>query len=292
MTFYGTSAAEGIPSPFCRCRVCENARTVRGKEIRRRSMLRLSDTLCIDMGADALQLAIEFGDFYDLRHVLVTHTHEDHFAHMIPYVLALSAQQPPEPLNFYFTDRAFRYVDFMRDNSPIIKGLTQTLEQQGVVAFHRLEFYQTSKIGGMSVLPLKGSHRGNVDELSANYLIEMPSGRRLFYGLDTGWYLDETFESLENADISVFVGECSHGINPDRERHPKIHMDAHSNILLLEKLLAIGAISPDTRVYITHISHTSTHEELTAFFNDVDLPFKTPITVAYDGLTGPDGYGL
>ena len=33
MQFLGTGAAEGIPSPFCRCRVCENARKVKGKEI-------------------------------------------------------------------------------------------------------------------------------------------------------------------------------------------------------------------------------------------------------------------
>ena len=32
MRFMGTGAGEGVPTPFCRCRVCEHARKVGGKE--------------------------------------------------------------------------------------------------------------------------------------------------------------------------------------------------------------------------------------------------------------------
>ena len=48
LVFYGTSAAEGIPSPFCSCSVCENAAGSR-KEIRRRSMFRINEEVCIDL---------------------------------------------------------------------------------------------------------------------------------------------------------------------------------------------------------------------------------------------------
>ena len=41
MRFWGTSAGGAIPSPFCRCEVCENARKVGGKEIRLRSAFRI-----------------------------------------------------------------------------------------------------------------------------------------------------------------------------------------------------------------------------------------------------------
>ena len=46
--FYGTGAAEGIPDPFCRCPVCENARKKGGKEIRHRTMFRVNEELCIE----------------------------------------------------------------------------------------------------------------------------------------------------------------------------------------------------------------------------------------------------
>ena len=32
MIFLGTGASEGIPNPFCRCRICETARKMGGKE--------------------------------------------------------------------------------------------------------------------------------------------------------------------------------------------------------------------------------------------------------------------
>ena len=54
MRFYGTSAAEAIPNPFCSCYLCENARKMGGKDVRHRSMFRIDEETCDDMGGDAL----------------------------------------------------------------------------------------------------------------------------------------------------------------------------------------------------------------------------------------------
>ena len=81
LVFYGTGAAEAIPSPFCSCRVCRFAREHGGREERARSMLRVSDELSLDLGPDAVLRAMRFGDLTKLRHVLVTHTHLDHFSY-------------------------------------------------------------------------------------------------------------------------------------------------------------------------------------------------------------------
>ena len=35
--FYGTGAAEGVPSPFCDCPMCNYAREHGGKDVRKRS---------------------------------------------------------------------------------------------------------------------------------------------------------------------------------------------------------------------------------------------------------------
>ena len=284
MKFYGTSAAQGTPSPFCRCEGCENARKTGGKEIRRRSMFRLSEHISLDLGADASQLAIEFGDFYALQHVLVTHTHEDHLAHMMMNIRNMSTVITPEPLNFYFTDKAYDIVDFYRNSAPIIKGRTAELEERGIVAFHRLEFGQSYKIDDITVKPFKGNHKGNMKENCANYLIDLPCGKRLFYGLDTGWYLDETFAALENAQIDIFIGECTFGLKADRERHPDNHMDAASDMLLFDELIARRAVTPQTKVYLTHINHFSSHADLEAFFAVAKTPFDSPVTIAYDGM--------
>jgi len=80
MRFWGTGAGEGIPTPFCRCRVCEYARTNKGKDLRTRSSFRIDDKVMIDIGADFLAQSIMYlEDTFDVSHVLYTHTHHDHF---------------------------------------------------------------------------------------------------------------------------------------------------------------------------------------------------------------------
>ena len=46
--FYGTGAAEGVPSPFCDCPMCNYAREHGGKDVRKRSCFRLGRNIMID----------------------------------------------------------------------------------------------------------------------------------------------------------------------------------------------------------------------------------------------------
>lgn len=283
MRFYGTSAAEGIPNPFCSCSVCTNARQKGGAEIRRRSTFRINEQVTIDMGADSFQEAIEYGDFTKLEHVLVSHTHEDHFNYMMMNVRNMAIERLQEPLHYYLTDRAFDIIDFYRQSRPIMKGLTSALEEQGVIAFHKLEFNQPVVVAGMEVTALRGNHRGNMGEDCANYLVKLENGKKVYYGVDTGWYLPETFAALEQAALDVLISECTFGLTTGRGQHPDGHLDAYSCLELFHKLLEQGTIHSGTQIYVTHINHfTSTHADLVEWFAKQDFPCK--ITVAYDGM--------
>lgn len=284
MIFYGTSAAEGIPSPFCSCDVCENARKVGGKEIRTRTMFRIDDEHSIDLGADSYCQALKYGDLTKLKHVLVTHTHEDHFDFMMFNVRKMARVRPAEPLHYYLTDKAYDMVDFYCSNRPILKGTMQQLIDDGVVAFHKLEFLQTYKIGQLTVTPLRGSHFGNMGENAANYLIELPDGRKLYYGLDTGAYYDETYDYLKGQKLDILISECTFGLTTGRE--PEGHLDAFSCMDTFARLYALEAITDQTQIYLTHINHyTSTHAQLVDWFAKQSTPY--PITVTYDGFVVP-----
>ncbi|MGI5958153.1 MAG: MBL fold metallo-hydrolase [Massiliimalia sp.] len=286
LTFYGTGAAEGIPSPFCSCPVCEHARKVGGKEIRRRTMFRISETACIDLGADAFAQSLEYGDFIHLHHVLVTHTHEDHLDQMMMNVRNMATCREQEPLHYYFTDKAYDIVTFYKESEPIIKGMTTQLEQKGIVAFHRLEYGKTYEIDGMKVTPLRGNHFGNMGENAANYLVELPSGVKFYYGLDTGWYLPETLEALKGQKLDFLISECTFGLTP-REPHPGGHLDAASCRELFPILLEQGTLTDQSRIYLAHINHyTSNHQELCEFFEN--WKFTCPITVCWDGFEIPE----
>ena len=84
LRFWGTSAGEGTPTPFCECDICRTARAVGGPELRLRSSFRIDEETMLDIGADFNAAALKMGEtLFGLKNVLYTHTHEDHFNYMM-----------------------------------------------------------------------------------------------------------------------------------------------------------------------------------------------------------------
>ena len=278
--FLGTSAAEGVPAPFCNCPTCKHARRVGGKEIRLRSCFRLTDTVMIDLGADAVMQAMRYGELSAVNHVLVTHTHDDH---LNPHMLmeAMWSRDHRETLHYYFTDKAYEIVEHWRASPWILKGKVKEFEEMGYVAFHRLEFGKRIELEGMGITPFRGNHLGNVGEHSAMYLVELPDGRALFYGLDSGTYFPETLQALSRHRIDIYISENSVGAAKDRQPHP-----AHLRLVdvkeLADQLFAQGTLQENSILYLTHINHGSSHEENLQAVEELRFPIKT--VVAYDGL--------
>lgn len=283
MKFYGTGAAEGLPSPFCGCFLCEYARKHGGRDVRMRSMFRLSDEICIDMGPDAFAQAALYGDLKQVEHVLITHTHPDHFSYEMMEVRRMATLRREGPLHYYLTGDAGKIVKRYRDSDYILGGTFRRLEENGVVQFHYLEYGTTYRIGDMEVTPLKGNHFGDMKENAANYLIRMADGKVLYYGCDTGPYLEETFEALAHTHIDIMISECTYGGGEDTYPNPG-HLSYSACVKVFSRLLEQGTIDTDTRVYLTHINHChqADHETLQRMFDESGLPVAC--TVAYDGM--------
>ena len=80
ITFLGTAAATACPLVFCRCRACQSAWALGGRDMRRRSSVLIGDDLLIDLGPDLMSAAFAFGvDVSRVRWWLQTHSHSDHF---------------------------------------------------------------------------------------------------------------------------------------------------------------------------------------------------------------------
>ena len=78
--FMGTAGSEGIPNPFCNCKVCENARKNKGKDERTRASVMVDDCMQIDMSPEwSYQLKREGLTARNVHATLFTHTHPDHF---------------------------------------------------------------------------------------------------------------------------------------------------------------------------------------------------------------------
>lgn len=281
--FWGTGAAEGVPAPFCRCDVCEEARAKGGRYIRRRSCFRVSDELMIDLGADAVCQSMLFGEISKVNHVLVTHTHDDH---LNPHMLmeAMWSKLWREPLHYYFTDRAFEMVEHWRNNPWILKGQLCEWEEQGLVVFHQLEYGKRYTIGEIDVIPLRGNHKGNVGENTALYLLFLPNGKTLFYGLDSGSYFPETLEALAQCHVDDFVAESAYGLGNSLYKIDNQHQSFDELRILADRLVAQGTLDQNSRFIISHVNHNNGNSYDALVQKIEELQFPVPAMMAYDGL--------
>lgn len=278
--FYGTSAAEGIPAPFCRCGVCEQARKKKGVYQRKRTCFRLSDSVMVDLGADAVSQCMEWGDINKVNHVLVTHTHDDHLnPHMIMEAF-WAKKDRNAPLHYYFTDKAFEIVEQWRKNTWILKGMVPRFEAEGVVEFHQLRYGERTTIDGIGVTPFRGNHTGNIGENTALYLLELPDGRNLFYGLDSGVYFPETIHALRAHRIDLFISEATCGMQ--LKRAGNTHMNLEDACDVARALYAQGTLHEKSVIYLTHINHSTGHDEMVKGAEKLPFPVRTLIT--YDGM--------
>ncbi len=271
LRFWGTSGGTGVPSPFCKCAVCENARKVGGKEFRSRSAFRVNEKVMIDIGEDFVATSAKLkDDLYDVEHFLFTHVHNDHFNERLFWSRKIGANMPKHTLNIYFSEEAF---DYIMDKY----GSTEN------VNFIRLEYGKVYHIDELDVIALKGMHSTQVEKYSANYLIKLKDGRMLYYGVDSGYYIDETFDFLKNYKLDIFISECTYPRERPIEESVPNHMDVSRCVENMDKLYENGTIDSDTLIYITHIDcRGMNHAQLEEYFSALKRNYS--VNVAYDGL--------
>lgn len=295
MRFWGTSAGGAIPSPFCRCEVCENARKVGGKEIRLRSAFRIDKKIMIDIGGDFIAQAIRLNDdLYDIEHFLFTHPHEDHFNYLMFWLRNNAALKHPEkPMNVYFTGDSYNILDKFLYSTPVIIDKDADYLSEKNVKFVKLEFGKWYKIDNIEIMPLKGKHGTTVTENAANYLVKLKNGKLMYYALDSGYYHEETFDILKNYKLDILIGECTfpreNPKRPDGEYACPVHMDLISCVDTLDRLFENGTIDEKTDIYLTHIEAKGlNHAELEEYFAKLDRKYSAKI--AYDGLSIDEQY--
>lgn len=287
LLFLGTGASEGIPDAFCRCPLCEQARLEGGLRVRTRSAFRLDERVQIDLGPDSNWQAVRCGvDFYNLEHVLYTHTHDDHLSMDPLYLRRMAEVRGEQPLNLYLVGEAYGILDCWKRYEQVLGSdevITELLDRD-LVRIHPLAYHQWYDIGTYRVLAMRGSHRGMVEPNAANYLIQLPDGRTLYYGCDTGVYPEETFAALAHCHVDILISECTFGNAQGRPTDGGGHLDVASCERVLQRLLNQGTLTEHSTVYLTHLNH---HHSFVA--EDFEAYFQKhfagcPVICAYDGL--------
>jgi phosphoribosyl 1,2-cyclic phosphate phosphodiesterase len=263
LRYLGTAAAEGWPGMFCLCEKCRRARELGGKDIRTRSQAIVDDRLLIDFPPDSYFHMIRDGiDLPRIEHVLITHTHNDHFAYReLEYKNDVYTRGDIRPLNVYGNDAVRRCIE------------TLPKDRNTNIACHELREFETVMIDGYSVTALLALH--NRKEKCFIYLIEK-EGKRLLYAHDTGLFPKETCDFIASRHLDFISLDCTMLALPDGNNHMGIG-DARE---MKGRLIAMGCADERTRFAISHFSHTG--KLLHAEIEDIVGP--EGFIVAYDGL--------
>lgn len=262
LKYLGTAAAEGIPAVFCNCEMCRYARQTGGKEIRTRSGAIVDGVLKLDFPADAYMQSLLYGlDYSSLNHILITHTHPDHYQ---PEELCnrrhpfSQKKNTEEPLTVYGNQRAY--------------DLIKAYLEEGVLEFKIVKAYKPVQIMDYTVTPLPAIHAFN--ENAFFYLIEK-NGQALLYCHDTDEFTEEHLDFLKDKHLDMVSLDCTNGV---LEMDYVGHMGISDNLRMREKLTAIGAADEKTVFIANHFSHNGAAPY-------EDMKARLPgFLVSYDGM--------
>ena len=273
-TLLGTGACQGIPAPFCTCSLCTYAREKMGKERRRRFSMIINNELLIDFGPDTMNALRYYNiDETKIKHLCVTHSHQDHFQ---PLDLLWRVKMPTLPLDFISNCAVKKRYDdlYVEENSKYGPEISDNINWIEAVPGREIV------VGNYRIMPVHATHM-LTKECAINYMVTAPDGKKIIVLCDTGWWEDASFEFVRGAMADAAVIELACGIHPGEDEKRHYHLGSKAAFEFIDKLKSQKSLKADAKCCTAHISHvpevTQTgYEEYFA---------GSEITAGYDGLT-------
>lgn len=268
----GTSACEGIPSLFCNCEVCQQARKLKGKEIRTRSQLIIDDCMIIDYPVDTYMHALHHEiDLSAIKYMLFTHSHSDHFygKEFCLRGLCYASNIKEEILSMFMGKDV--YKKFEEETAEEMSE-----EVLSSYKFNILNSYDVVKAGNYKITVLPAEH--SLPE-SFLYLIES-NGKTYFHCYDTGYPYEEVLEYFKENDVKIdcVLMDCTMG--SWKQGKNRGHMGFEDCVELKNELIQNKTCTEKTKFVLTHFSHYG--KMLHMDYENVAK--EKGLIIAYDGM--------
>ena len=279
LTFLGTAAANAFPEAFCSCSNCENARTLGGRSLRKRSAALIDDELLIDLGPDIMSASNQHQrPLTRVRYCLQTHPHADHLdtSHFLSRSPDYGTKGAPR-LHFYASAPSLRAAAKLleRDFTPA-SFLDPKIGDLLNLTLHTVKAFQPFQAGRYTVTPFPASHDPEMESLL--YAVEA-DGRTLFYGTDTDTLSEEVWEGFHRFKLKFDLMILDHTYGPDENGGD--HLGAKKFIEHAKRMRAEGLLAEGARLLATHIAH----EGNPPYPDLVEFAARNGYEIAYDGLT-------
>lgn len=279
ITILGSAAAEGFPAIFCGCPACQAAWKNGGKDIRFRTAYKVNDRVRVDFGPDSLAQEYKFQLHSErLRHLFITHPHEDHlYPNLLRYrVPGFSAVPEGQLLTVYGSQGTI---------SDIMEHFWSGTFFDGNLAPYQLklqivDYFDVIKPEGedMEVYPMPANHYFDRPYVGASIYAIRNGSKWILIANDTGELPDATWKFIKDKEFKfdIVICDCTHGTQKSQYGH----FGGECVLDVKDRLEKMRAITRETKFVVNHFSHNclSTHEELQAYFN------PNGIFVGYDGM--------
>ncbi len=266
--FLGTAAAEAFPAMFCDCENCKKARALGGKNIRTRSQALIDNDLFIDYSSDTYYHVITHNiNLLDIKSVLITHIHDDHFYPNDLNWMARGFSMPPEDWHGITVHGS---VDIEVLLSEIVANSREYLKCESHPVF------KPFKVDDYTVTALKATHG---TENPYIYIIAKDN-KTLFYVQDTGLLPEETWEYLRNSNLyfDAVVMDCTAGTT---DISYSSHMGLPRNIKTRGQMFEVGLVDSNTKFVLNHFSHNGGD----AVYDEFEpIARKNGFITSYEGL--------
>ena len=279
ITFLGTAAATACPLVFCRCRACQSAWALGGRDMRRRSSVLIGDDLLIDLGPDLMSAAFACGvDVSRVRWWLQTHSHSDHFdaGHLITRI-ADYATEATLPLEVCASPETLAHMsERLAREEEGATLLTAEWQKRLNVRVHALRHGDEVELGGRRIVAIESNH----DLRDGSLLYAVVEGEKAFlYATDTMRLTDAAWALFREKRLRFDAVAIDHTYGPGTPGGG--HLCADEVVEEIARMRAEGVLKPEGRVLATHISHEGMplHAELEVFAR------AHGYEVAWDGMT-------
>ena len=273
--FLGTGAGDanfGIPTAEGRA----------PKDVRRFTGNFLARDTLIDFNHHTVEALKTFGvNASEIRHLLISHGHFDHFQ---PIEILRFAESLPYPLKVYGNNTIRASLEFCRDSEFDVYSKRWVGKRSPFnVEIHVLEPGMSASMGSTQLTVVQGNHfmhtpYGIMEQPSLNFVIQK-RGKTLFYGLDSSYLFPTTKEILSGFRFDLAIFDATFGlleIDPLTSGHQNWKMLDET----IDELRRVGAVNDQTVLVADHIScgNVEPYDEIAE-----DLAAKG-IILAYDGL--------
>ena len=292
LTFLGTGTSHGVPVIACDCAVCKS-QDPHNKRSRSAAFIQTQDNfnILIDIGPDFRMQALR-ENIRKIDSLLLTHSHADHLFGIddLRTFSCIMSQKPENPKNEKY-DRPPIPVY----TNPTAAGhlrhsfsylFSQHAEGGGHAKINLIEVKAGAsfKIGNTTITPIPMMH-GTLETTGWLLTEATEKGpRSIAYLTDCNFISDEAIKLIKEAAAITSGGRLVHlVIDGLRIKEHSTHFN------FLQALETAGKTGSD-HVWLTHLTHNSSHEETAAYLQEhrASIPgLATAQTVlpAYDGLT-------